>query len=102
MLQSDKNCKMRKHLTPWNSAIEKSVFPQLVKEFPACCGILRFITEFTTVFYLSLSCARLSSARSVMLFLKAYFPSFRSFQSICPIPTFLKTFCNIFLRLRFC
>jgi hypothetical protein len=43
-------------LTPWSSVLlEKLIGSQLVKKFPTCYGIRRFITAFTTVLHLSLS-----------------------------------------------
>jgi hypothetical protein len=41
--------------TPWTSVLpEKLTVPQLVKKFPAHCGIQRSITAFTSTRYLSL------------------------------------------------
>ena len=60
-------------LTPWSRVLlEKLTGFQLVKKFPALYGIRRFITAFTSVLQLSLSCAN-------------------SIQSIPPHPTSLRS-----------
>ena len=47
-------------LTPWSRALlEKQTGFLLVKEFPAICGIRKFITAFTSARHLSLSWASL-------------------------------------------
>jgi len=40
-------CLTQKELTPLSRVLEKLIVTQLVKEFPACYGIRKFITMFT-------------------------------------------------------
>jgi len=47
------------YFTPWIRVhLEKLQVAQLVKEFPAVCGMWRFITTFTGAFYWSISWSR--------------------------------------------